>query len=98
MSRSAGYSGQSYQSLFVKRVTLLLLLEKLIFTIVFNVHCYLLLILASQPWFYTNNNIFMALNGLLCVDVPLRNCSLTHSLLLVECSQVVIGRDVDKET
>jgi len=25
-----------------------------------------------------SDNIFMALNGLLCADVPLRNCSLTH--------------------
>ena len=26
-----------------------------------------------------NNNICVAQNGLLCADVPLRNCSLTHS-------------------
>jgi len=29
---------------------------------------------------YNNYNNFMALNSLLCAHVPLRNCSLTHSL------------------
>jgi len=28
---------------------------------------------------------FMALNGLGCAEVPLRNCSLTYSLLYDEC-------------
>jgi len=38
-------------------------------------------------WFY-NYNIFMALNSLLCADVPLRNCSLTHSVCDCLCVSV----------
>ena len=38
---------------------------------------FLLLLLLSISEFYNYNN-FMALNSLLCADVPLRNCSLTH--------------------
>jgi len=46
------------------------------YTFFFNIS-YLLLL--SIWWFYKYNN-FMALNSLLCADVPLRNCSLSHWL------------------
>ena len=44
-------------------------------------HCYLLFFLPIS-WFYGYNN-FMALNSLLCADVPLRNCSINQSTLQV---------------
>ena len=56
--------------------------------------CYLNFYISSKPWFYTfffyhslvviyfmilQLQHFMPLNSLLCADVPLRNCSLTHA-------------------
>jgi len=38
-----------------------------------------LLSLLSILWFY-GYNIFMALNSLLCANVPLRNCSINQSI------------------
>ena len=40
--------------------------------------------LLSILWFY-GYNIFMALNSLLCADVPLRNCSINQSITSLRC-------------